>query len=431
MILFYKQTMCEYIFIKGDNVGENCKNKVLFNDSNLCKIHYEQNMEKENKENKENKVIKNNKCSYVLSRGERKGQSCGVKVSEEGNVLCKAHTKTLIKRKDPGYTTCVGILGSGLKKGQICGRKALEGLDKCSIHSKCKPVIVDPEYTTCVGILGSGLKKGQICGRKALEGLDKCSIHSKCHVTEDSNDCKYVITRGPKKGELCGKKCVENNLLCNSHNKEKPLTAKNINNTQKFNDNKCIYLYKRGKSKGSVCEKNCVNDDIMCPSHMKTDKSSDISSVLSTASKKSTTSIKKSNDSGETHCSYKITKGESKGENCKNKAKDNGFCTKHNPEGKSTASISKKKLLNEEEEEISNDVLNSVTNKLNINKCKGKVNGKQCTKTANGKSKYCMIHKSLDDENDLLAEISNNLDEEEKEEYHSEDEEEIQQSDDE
>lgn len=385
MIVFYKQTMCEYIFIKGDNVGENCKNKVLFNDSNLCKIHYEQNMEKENKENK---VIKNNKCSYVLSRGERKGHSCGVKVSEEGNVLCKAHTKTLIKRKDPGYTTCVGILGSGLKKGQICGRKA-------------------------------------------LEGLDKCSIHSKCHVTEDSNDCKYVITRGPKKGELCGKKCVENNLLCNSHNKEKPLTAKNINNTQKYNDNKCIYIYKRGISKGSVCEKNCVNDDIMCPSHMKTNKSSDISSVLSTASKKSTTSIKKSNDSGETHCSYKITKGESKGENCKNKAKDNGFCTKHNPEGKSTASISKKKLLNEEEEEISNDVLNSVTNKLNINKCKGKVNGKQCTKTANGKSKYCMIHKSLDDENDLLAEISNNLDEEEKEEYHSEDEEEIQQSDDE
>lgn len=388
--------MCDYVYTKGGHVGDMCNNKFLIEGTTKCKTHVKTKGSMEDIKKSHPLGL----CTYMLTRGENKGNNCGVRISTEGAELCRTH----------------------LKSQEAKAKKAAES-----------------DRETCKSIVASGIKKGQECGRLAAEDSTKCTIHSKCkEVSLDANECEYIFTRGKTKGDRCNKKCIEDNILCNAHNKEKKLTAKNITKAQ-TNGNKCIYVYKRGKEKGNGCGKDCTGEDLMCKTHMKTSGSSDVSSVLSASTTKSkSASSKRSVNMGEEEetkeeygvCAHVNSRGATKGEHCKGKAKDGPYCSRHGKPSATpskSASKSKSTLLNEDEEEVATEVLNNVTKQLNIKRCKGKTDGKPCAKTANGKD-YCMLHNSLNKskDDDLLTAISENLaDEHDMGDYMSEKEEEL------
>lgn len=83
-------------------------------------------------------------CSAVLISGERKGNTCGKPVKNNG--MCTTHAKKHDKlveqsvisclaamKLEKSSTTCSSILKTGKNKGQLCG-KAIKKDGKCTIH---------------------------------------------------------------------------------------------------------------------------------------------------------------------------------------------------------------------------------------------------------------------------------------------------------
>lgn len=88
-----------------------------------------------------------------------------------------------------------------------------------------------------------------------------------------------------------------------------------VNSPRKYvyYEHKCIYEFKRGINKGKTCGIRCM--DKYCLNHLKTMNTDTIGS----------TNIKNK----VSYCKYILTKGTNKGNMCKNKAGDTGYCHRH------------------------------------------------------------------------------------------------------
>lgn len=365
--------MCDYVFDSGDNEGETC-NKTIFK-LTRCKTH---------KIKEEKKTYP--KCIYLFTKGEKRDTLCNKNVLEEGEELCKPHKNAKLKKieltKTEDYKKCECIVLSGPNKGNECGKTIKDNNIRCAAHMKVK---------------GDASKV---------------------------NECKFKITRGQRKGEDCGKRCIGDDTLCNSHKKSNELTTTNLKKAN-INEFKCSYMYKRGAKKGQACDASCYDDNILCKTHLKTSNSSEIESVISKSSTKSSTKVArpaKLDDEDEEKsehtekCIYKITRGSRSGESCGLKSSSNSnYCSKHKePSVKSTT---KSNLLEEDEEKVVTKVLKDIKQNLpeSLGPCKFRNDGKKCTKIANINSDYCKIHKSFgekgeEEEDDLLKMIGNELD---------------------
>lgn len=350
------------------------------------------------------------------------------------------------KTDKPVHPKCVYKFTKGAKRDTICNKNVLEeNTDMCKAHrvalEKKAAAIESDDTPRCKSIIKSGTNKGQICN-KAIKNkdpnIDKCMAHMKVKEDIGMEECTFIITRGERKGEPCAKKCKDGETLCSTHIISKGLTKTNLKKSS-MNENKCSYVYKRGEKKGNTCDDKCYDDNILCKKHLKSSNSSEIESVISKASAKSTTSAKSvkkevvEDDGTEEKslvvqtCTYKITRGANAGKLCGGKTTNGSdVCSKHNKD--KVSSSSSNKGLNEDEEKVSKDIVEDITKNLDVKPCKFNKDGKKCTKLAAVNSTYCKIHKSFaqkdeDEENDILKMIGTELNESEEEKVDDEDDE--------
>jgi hypothetical protein len=95
---------CSYVFVKGDKKGETCTTLVK-DDNDMCKIHMAS-IEKKKNSSVDSYLselsIKSNAdsdsnvslCTFILVKGDRKGNQCGKKVCKNSDNYCTSHFKS-------------------------------------------------------------------------------------------------------------------------------------------------------------------------------------------------------------------------------------------------------------------------------------------------------------------------------------------------
>ena len=124
-------------------------------------------------------------CPFKPKKG---NNVCGKPVGTEGS-MCAAHKRYGFVAKAAELAekkTCAAVISKGDRKGETCGAKVKEGSECCSKHTKKeKPVVEkkpesgDDEKKTCAAIISKGDRKGQECGANVKEGSECCSKHTK------------------------------------------------------------------------------------------------------------------------------------------------------------------------------------------------------------------------------------------------------------
>jgi hypothetical protein len=140
-------------------------------------------------------------CAFKPKKGKT---VCGKAVGAEGS-MCAAHKRYEVVAKADVVAekkTCGAVISKGDRKGETCGAGVKEGSECCSKHTKKeKPVVVeqkpesgDDEKKTCGAIISKGDRKGQECGANVKEGSECCSKHTKKEkpVVEE----KLVVEKG-------------------------------------------------------------------------------------------------------------------------------------------------------------------------------------------------------------------------------------------
>ena len=124
-------------------------------------------------------------CNFIITRGTRKGQLCGVK-SKNGGDKCSKHSKSETKKQ------CPYIFKKGPKKGQQCTR-FICGV-ACSRHKKAiekvKDVVVEELIEETQVVVEEPIEETQVVVEEPIEEeIDNDIIEdSDC---EEENDTQY------------------------------------------------------------------------------------------------------------------------------------------------------------------------------------------------------------------------------------------------
>lgn len=84
------------------------------------------------------------------------------------------------------HATCVSLIKSGVRKGQVCGGK-IHANGMCKRH---QPKVLMSEEK-CPALMKAGTRKGQVCGARVANGDTYCGKHkiTKCIFKLESGDC--------------------------------------------------------------------------------------------------------------------------------------------------------------------------------------------------------------------------------------------------
>ena len=116
-------------------------------------------------------------CPFKPKKG---NNVCGKPVGAEGSMYAAHKRYEAVAKADVvAEKTCGAVISKGDRKGETCGAKVKEGSECCSKHTKKeKPVVEkkpesgDDEKKTCAAIVSKGDRKGQECGANVKEGID-------------------------------------------------------------------------------------------------------------------------------------------------------------------------------------------------------------------------------------------------------------------
>jgi hypothetical protein len=122
-----------------------------------------------------------------------------------------------------------------------------------------EPVKSEEIVKTCQVPMKSGLRKGQPCGGKIVEGQQTCKRHQEKQPSDHT--CQIQMKTGVRKGKPCGGKIAVGELVCGKH--------KNI---------KCIHKDENGKCDRPI-SKNSLSDSY-CRVHIKDELCIDVSRVI-------------------------------------------------------------------------------------------------------------------------------------------------------
>jgi len=98
------------------------------------------------------KVLKTKKCCAIIKSGKRKGEICGklcagklcprhAKLAEKAKTKAKANVNVNKKIKNVSGKTCIAVIKSGKRKGEICGCKCKNNENMCGRHISKKKVL--------------------------------------------------------------------------------------------------------------------------------------------------------------------------------------------------------------------------------------------------------------------------------------------------
>jgi hypothetical protein len=157
--------------------------------------------------------------------------------------------------------SCSFILTRGKNKGNSCGKKCLKDSEFCKNHAK-QPQDDQEACNGCQFVLTRGVSKGQLCNKKVRNDEEYCYTHSK---NVSYNKCPVILTRGSRKGQTCDRRC-KNSDMCSIHKKnDEP--QEHVEQVD-MQVEKCQYIFKNGKNKGGHCNGK-VKTDSLCARHCK------------------------------------------------------------------------------------------------------------------------------------------------------------------
>ena len=98
------------------------------------------------------KVLKTKHCTAIIKSGKRKGQPCNKlchglycprhqKLAEKAKEKVKASTQINKKISKSNFKSCIAIIKSGKRKGEICGCKCKNNQNMCGRHISKKKVL--------------------------------------------------------------------------------------------------------------------------------------------------------------------------------------------------------------------------------------------------------------------------------------------------
>ena len=74
------------------------------------------------------------------------------------------------------FKSCIALLKSGKRKGEMCGKPCIDKF--CNRHNKIKKISENIKIVpTCIAIIKSGKRKGLICGCKSKKNTPFCGRH--------------------------------------------------------------------------------------------------------------------------------------------------------------------------------------------------------------------------------------------------------------
>lgn len=124
----------------------------------------------------ETRAMKTQKCEFISEKGKRKGEVCGKYSNAQ---YCKKCSQKMEKIKE--------------KKLQ----EKEKGKDIANVHNKPKVDLVP--FTSCLNVLKSGKRKGELCMRKCQSGTSTCGIHKKNANLPNNQNEKVIISESHNK----------------------------------------------------------------------------------------------------------------------------------------------------------------------------------------------------------------------------------------
>ena len=74
------------------------------------------------------------------------------------------------------FKSCIALLKSGKRKGEMCGKPCIDKF--CNRHNKIKKISENIKIVpTCIAIIKSGKRKGLVCGCKSKKNTYFCGRH--------------------------------------------------------------------------------------------------------------------------------------------------------------------------------------------------------------------------------------------------------------
>jgi hypothetical protein len=153
------EEICEYLFKKGKSEGQRCRSKVSpkSTDGKHCLKH---SPKAGAVHQVGTKIDEGKTCKGVLSKGDRKDEECGKRVSEKCpyGLTCSTHLnkgailsgeKVEEKKEKVEVSTqkCIHILTTGNNKGNACGVSVTgksSSTELCTRHASAKGSVVAP-----------------------------------------------------------------------------------------------------------------------------------------------------------------------------------------------------------------------------------------------------------------------------------------------
>lgn len=111
---------------------------------------------------------------------------------------------------------CCHVFSRGAKKGEMCGNRLSVG-KFCSSHAP-----KTDDGNGCDFILTRGVNKGHMCGKRrcVAHGYLPKEEEEEKEKEEKNEGCAHVFIRGKNKGQKCGKKTFQEEEFCRAHLKK-------------------------------------------------------------------------------------------------------------------------------------------------------------------------------------------------------------------